>query len=62
MPLGVPRKWVMTQDDRTLSEAQQRASIDALGGVDAVYHDVMISEPGRLAEILVERCGSRASD
>ena len=67
MPLGVPRTWVMTLDDRTLSEAQQRASIGALGGVDALYpidtcHDVMISEPGRLAEILVERCESEASD
>jgi pimeloyl-ACP methyl ester carboxylesterase len=67
MPLGVPRTWVMTLNNRTLSEAQQRASIDALGGVHALYpidtcHDVMISEPGRLAEILVERCESRASD
>jgi pimeloyl-ACP methyl ester carboxylesterase len=67
MPMGVPRTWVMTLNDRTLSEAQQRASIDALGGVNAVYaidtcHDVMISEPGRLAQILLERCQARTSD
>jgi pimeloyl-ACP methyl ester carboxylesterase len=59
--------WVMTLNDRTLSEKQQRASIDALGGVDAIYpidtcHDVMISEPGRLAQILVERCRARTDD
>jgi pimeloyl-ACP methyl ester carboxylesterase len=67
MPVAVPRTWVMTLNDRTLSEAQQRASIDALGGVDAVYpidtcHNVMISEPARLARILLERCRTRASD
>jgi pimeloyl-ACP methyl ester carboxylesterase len=67
VPTGVPRTWVMTLNDRTLSEKQQRASIDALGGVDAIYpidtcHDVMISEPGRLAQILVERCRARTDD
>jgi len=61
MPTGVPRTWIMTLKDRTLSEAQQRASIDALGGVDAVCpvdtcHNVMISEPAWLAQILLERC------
>jgi pimeloyl-ACP methyl ester carboxylesterase len=67
MPTDVPRTWVMTLRDRTLSETQQRASIEALRGVDAVYpiescHDVMISEPGRLAQILLERCRARADD
>jgi len=65
IPADVSRTWVMTLDDRTLSQAQQLASIDALGGVDAVYpidtcHDVMISEPRRLAQILLERCQARA--
>jgi hypothetical protein len=55
----------MTLRDRTLSEAQQRAGIEALGGMDARYpiescHDVMISEPRRLAQILLERCRARA--
>jgi pimeloyl-ACP methyl ester carboxylesterase len=63
----VPRTWVMTLDDRTLSKAQQLTSIEALGGVHALYpvdtcHDVMISEPGRLAQILLERCRARADD
>ena len=67
MPMGAPRTWVMTLNDRTLSKAQQRASIAALGGVNAVYsidtcHDVMISEPGRLAQILLERCQARTND
>jgi pimeloyl-ACP methyl ester carboxylesterase len=67
MPVDVPRTWIMTLNDRTLSQAQQRASIDALGGVDAVHpidtcHNVMISEPARLAQILLQRCRTRASD
>lgn len=67
MPMGVPRTWIMTRNDRTLSEAQQRASIDVLGGVDVMYsidtcHDVMISEPMRLAQILLERCQTRTGD
>jgi pimeloyl-ACP methyl ester carboxylesterase len=66
MPIGVPRTWIMTLRDRTLSKAQQLASIEALGGVDAMYsidtcHDAMISEPGRLAQILIERCRARAT-
>jgi pimeloyl-ACP methyl ester carboxylesterase len=65
MPAGVTRTWVMTLNDRTLSQAQQLASIDALGGVDALYpidtcHDVMISEPKRLAQILLQRCQGHA--
>jgi len=39
----------------------QRRSIEALGGVQTVIlldtcHDLMVSEPERLATILVERC------
>ena len=39
----------------------QRKSIAALGGVQTVIpvdtcHNLMVSEPTRLAEILVERC------
>ena len=67
LPVGVPRTWIMTLNDRTLSVAQQRASIDALGGVDVMSpidtcHDVMISEPKRLARILLERCQTRAGN
>jgi pimeloyl-ACP methyl ester carboxylesterase len=66
MPAGVPRTWIMTLRDRTLSKAQQLASIEALGGVDAMYsidtcHDAMISEPELLAQILLERCLARAT-
>ncbi len=67
MPAAVPRTWIMTLNDRVLSEDQQRAGIDALGGVAAVCpidtcHNVMISEPSRLAEILLERCRAHTSD
>ncbi len=61
MPEEVPRTWILTLRDRTLSIGQQRASIEAIGGVQTLIpidtcHGVMISEPERLAEILVERC------
>jgi pimeloyl-ACP methyl ester carboxylesterase len=61
MPTEVPRTWIRTRRDRTHSIKEQRASIAALGGVQAVIpidtcHDLMVSEPERLAEILVERC------
>lgn len=67
MPEGISRTWVMTLRDRVFSEAKQRSSIDALGGVDRIYsidtcHDAMVSEPERLAEILLERCATQASD
>ncbi len=59
MPTEVPRTWILTRRDRTHSIKEQRASIAAL--VQAVIpidtcHDLMVSEPERLAEILVERC------
>jgi pimeloyl-ACP methyl ester carboxylesterase len=61
MPDDVPRTWIMTTRDRTFSVKAQRKSIDAIGGVQATIqvntcHDLMISEPRRLAEILVDRC------
>ena len=47
--------------DRTLSGKLQRKGIEALGGVQTVVpidtcHLLMVSEPERLAKILVERC------
>jgi hypothetical protein len=65
LPDEVPRTWIMTLRDRALSVRQQRGCISALGGVDTLIcidtcHDLMYSEPGRLAEILIERCRYRA--
>ncbi|MGX9787650.1 alpha/beta fold hydrolase [Mycobacterium sp. MMS18-G62] len=61
MPDEIPRTWILTTRDRALSVRSQRNSIAALGGVQTMFpmdtcHDLMISEPKRLAEILVERC------
>lgn len=61
MPDDVPRTWILTRRDRVLSERSQRRCIAALGGVQTVIpvdtcHDLMISAPERLAEILIERC------
>jgi pimeloyl-ACP methyl ester carboxylesterase len=61
MPDSVPRTWILTRRDRTHSPKEQRASIEALGGVQNVItmdtcHALMVSEPERLAEILVARC------
>ena len=61
MPNDVPRTWVLTLRDRTIAPKAQRGCIAALGGVQTVIemdtcHNLMISEPERLAEILVERC------
>jgi pimeloyl-ACP methyl ester carboxylesterase len=66
LPADVPRTWILTTRDRALSSRSQRASIAALGGVKDVIpidacHDMMISHPKRLAEILVERCRLRAT-
>jgi pimeloyl-ACP methyl ester carboxylesterase len=65
LPDDVPRTWILTTRDRALSVASQRASMAALGGMQAVIpidacHEVMFSDPERLAEILVERCRRRA--
>jgi pimeloyl-ACP methyl ester carboxylesterase len=66
MPEKVPRTWILTKRDRTHPPAEQRASMEAIGGVDDVIeldtcHGLMVSEPERLAEILVECCRSRSS-
>jgi pimeloyl-ACP methyl ester carboxylesterase len=63
LPAEVPRTWILTTRDRTLSVQSQHDSIAALGGVQAVIpidacHEVMISHPERLARILIERCRS----
>lgn len=65
LPAEVPRTWIMTLRDRALSPRQQRRCIKSLGGVHTMVcidtcHDVMYSEPGRLAAILLERCRFRA--
>jgi len=64
LPSEVPRTWILTTRDRALSVASQHRSIDALGGVQTVItidacHDVMISHPARLAQILIDRCRLR---
>jgi pimeloyl-ACP methyl ester carboxylesterase len=64
LPADVPRTWILTTRDRALSVSSQRASIEELGGVETLIpidacHEVMISHPDRLAQILVERCRLR---
>jgi len=64
LPDDVPHTWILTTRDRALSDKSPRASIAALGGVQDVIpidacHDVMISHPERLAQILLERCRLR---
>ena len=61
LPDDVHRTWILTLRDKSLSPTDQRRSIDALGGVNTVIsidtcHDAMVSEPRRLAQVLVERC------
>jgi pimeloyl-ACP methyl ester carboxylesterase len=61
LPDEVPRTWILTLRDRALSRRTQLRSIAALGGVQTLIpvdtcHDLMISEPRLLAEILIERC------
>jgi pimeloyl-ACP methyl ester carboxylesterase len=65
LPAEVPRTWIMTLRDRALSLRQQQRCIESLGGVDTLVcldtcHDLMYSEPRRLAAILLERCRFRA--
>jgi pimeloyl-ACP methyl ester carboxylesterase len=57
---AIPRTWVLTRRDRGLSPAQQRRSIDNLGGVEELVeldapHDAMVSHPDELADIVLER-------
>jgi len=61
MPDDIPRAWILTMRDRALSIKLQRKAIDAIGGVQTLIemntcHMLMVSEPKRLAEILVDRC------
>ena len=61
LPDDVPRTWILTLRDRALSAKMQRLYIDALGGAQTLIemdtcHCLMVSEPERLARILVERC------
>ncbi len=61
MPDDIPRTWILTRRDRALTPKLQRKYIDALGGVQTLIevdtcHMVMVSEPERLAGILVDRC------
>jgi pimeloyl-ACP methyl ester carboxylesterase len=63
LPDDVPRTWILTLRDKSLSPTNQRRSIAALGGVKTIIpidtcHDAMVSEPRRLAQILIERCQS----
>ena len=65
LPEAVPRTWIMTLDDRALSIRQQLRAIASLGGVDTMVcldgcHDVMYSEPAKLAAILAQRCRSHS--
>ena len=57
----IPRAWILTLRDHSLSVSTQRKSIGVIGGVDVMMamdtcHDLMVSEPERLAETLVDRC------
>jgi pimeloyl-ACP methyl ester carboxylesterase len=61
MPDDIPRTWILTLRDRALAPKSQRKNIEALGGVQTLIeidtcHCLMVSEPERLAKILVERC------
>lgn len=57
-----PVSWILTGRDRAVSPAIQRRAIAALGTVDDVVevdapHDVMVSHPDQLADILLARLG-----
>jgi pimeloyl-ACP methyl ester carboxylesterase len=63
LPDDVPRTWILTLRDHALFRHTQLRSIAALGGVQTLIpvdtcHDLMISEPRLLAEILIERCNA----
>jgi pimeloyl-ACP methyl ester carboxylesterase len=57
----IPRTSILTRRDRALAPKLQRKYNEALGGVQTLIeidtcHCLMVSEPKRLAEILVDRC------
>ncbi len=65
LPDEVPRTWIMTLRDRALSRRQQLTAVESLGGVDTMIsldgcHNVMVSDPAGLAQVLIDRCRSRA--
>jgi pimeloyl-ACP methyl ester carboxylesterase len=65
LPEDVPRTWIMTLRDRALSVRQQCDAIEWLGGVDTMIcldgcHNVMFSQPARLAGIFADRCRRQA--
>jgi pimeloyl-ACP methyl ester carboxylesterase len=65
LPDDVPRTWILTLRDHALFRRTQLRSIAALGGVQTLIpvdtcHDLMISEPALLAEILIDRCRLRS--
>jgi len=56
----LPTTWVLTLRDNSLKPRVQREFISNLGTVDEVVevdtcHNIMVSEPGRLAELLLAR-------
>jgi pimeloyl-ACP methyl ester carboxylesterase len=56
----VPMTWVLTKRDRSLRPSMQRKFMKNLGGIDDIEeldtcHDAMISEPDKLAKIIVDR-------
>jgi pimeloyl-ACP methyl ester carboxylesterase len=60
LPPEIPKTWVLTLRDHSLTPARQRRFIDNLGGVDDVVeidtcHNAMISAPEELADILLAR-------
>jgi pimeloyl-ACP methyl ester carboxylesterase len=61
MPDDVPRTWILTRRDRAVPTKIQHECIAALGGVQTLIeidtcHMLMVSEPERLAEVLIGRC------
>ena len=65
LPDDIPRTWILTLRDHALFRHTQLRSIAALGGVQTLIpvdtcHDLMISEPRLLAEVLIERCRLRS--
>ena len=54
----IPMDWVITKRDRAINPKLQRKFIENLGGVDNIVgidtcHDAMISEPEKLARIII---------
>jgi len=61
LPGDLRWSWILTRRDRSLSARQQRRIMATLPGMGTVIpidtcHNLMVSEPQRVAEILVERC------